>query len=142
MTLRRLALLALLPAAAGASELVYYPTHPAFGGNAINGSTLLGEANAQNTWKDPGAPRPPAPKTPLQQFNEKLQNAVLNRIANSVTQSLYDSDGNLQPGSIETTDFTITISDPGDGTLLITTIDKASGAATSFEILNPASTTP
>lgn len=142
MSARLLALLALLPLAAGAGELVYYPTHPAFGGNAMNGSTLLNEANAQNTYKDPDAPRPPAPKSPLQQFNEKLQNSVLNRIANSVTQSLYDSNGNLQPGTIETADFTITITDPGDGTLLITTLDKASGASTSFEILNPASTTP
>lgn len=138
----RLALLALLPATALATELIYYPTHPAFGGNPMNGSALLNEANAQNTYKDPDAPRPPAPKSSLQQFSDKLQNSVLNRIANSVTQSLYDAEGNLQPGTIETTDFSITISDPGDGTLLITTVDKTTGASTSFEILNPASTTP
>lgn len=136
-----LSLVALLPALAVAGELIYYPTHPAFGGSPLNGSVLLNEANAQNTYKDPDAPRPPARKSALEQFNEKLQNAVLNRIANSLTQGLYDTDGNLQPGTIETTDFTITITDPGDGTLLITTIDKSTGASSTFEVLQP-STTP
>lgn len=138
---RPLALLALLAtAAAPAGELVYQPTHPAFGGSPLNGAVLLNEANAQNTFKDPDAPRPRKPKTPLEQFNEKLQAAVLNRIANAISQDLFDPDGNLQPGTIETTDFTITIVDPGDGTLLITTVDKATGATSTFEILNPNST--
>lgn len=123
--------------AAGASELVYQPTHPAFGGSPLNGAVLLNEANAQNTYKDPAAPRPRKPKTPLEQFNEKLQAAVLNRIANAISQDLFDSNGNLQPGTISTTDFIITIVDPGDGTLLITTVDKATGASSTFEILNP-----
>lgn len=141
--MKRLLLPAALASAVGAhaGELVYQPTHPAFGGSPLNGAVLLNEANAQNTYKDPDAPKPRTPKTPLEQFNEKLQSAVLNRIANAISQDLFDPDGNLQPGTLETADFTITIVDPGDGTLLITTVDKTTGASSTFEILNP-DTTP
>lgn len=133
------ALLAAAPAAA--SELLYYPTHPAFGGNPMNGGVLLNEANAQNTYKDPDAPRPPAPKSALEKFNDQLQNAVTNRIANALTAGIVGADGSLQPGTVETTDFTINIADNGDGTLVITTTDKHTGAVSTFEVLNP-STTP
>lgn len=134
-----LSLLALLAATARAGELVYQPTHPAFGGSPLNASGLLNEANAQNTFKDPASTSSRKQKSPLEQFNEKLQQAVLNRIANAVSAELFDASGNLQPGTIETADFTITIVDPGDGTLQITTTDKKTGASTTFEILNPAS---
>jgi curli production assembly/transport component CsgF len=136
-----LLLAACLAAPAAASELIYAPTHPAFGGSPLNGSVLLNEANAQNTFKDPAStPRQPRQKSELEKFNDKLQAAVLNRIANSLTAELFDADGNLQPGTIETVDFTITIVDPGDGTLLVTTVDKKSGASSTFEILNPTAT--
>lgn len=141
MTSRLLLLSALLAsAAAPAGELVYYPTHPAFGGNAMNGGVLLNEANAQNTYKDPEAPKPPRQKTPLEKFNEQLQSAVMNRLANAMTQGVIGPGGELMPGTVETTDFTITIADNGDGMLVITTVDKNSGASSVFEILNPATT--
>lgn len=130
-------LLCLLSAALVAGELVYTPTHPAFGGSPLNGSWLLNEANAQNTFKDPNAPQPPRKLTELEKFNERLQASVLSRIANAVTQEIVGADGNLQPGTIETDSFSVTIVDPGDGTLVITTVDKNTGGSSTFEILNP-----
>lgn len=123
-----------------AGELVYQPVHPAFGGSPLNGPVLLNEANAQNTYKDPSAPKAPRAQTELEKFNERLQNAVLNRIANSLTQNIVGDDGSLQPGTVETASFTITIVDSGEGTLIITTIDKNTGATSTFEILNSTST--
>jgi curli production assembly/transport component CsgF len=130
--------LAVLGVAATAGELVYYPTHPAFGGSPGNGGVLLNEANAQNTYKDPDSPRGATQKSELEKFNERLQSAVLNRIANALTQDIISDDGALQPGTIETDDFTITITDNGDGLLVISTVDKNTGATSTFEILNPA----
>lgn len=127
-------------ATASAGELVYQPSHPSFGGSPLNGPVLLNEANAQNTFKDPNAPKAPRAQTELEKFNDRLQTAVLNRIANSITQNIIGDDGSLQPGTIETASFTINIVDSGEGTLLITTIDKSSGATSTFEILNPTST--
>ena len=45
-----------------------------------------------------------------------------------------DASGNLQPGTVETSTFLINIVDQGNGTLLITTTDKSTGASTSFQI--------
>lgn len=123
---------------AEAGELVYQPTHPAFGGSPLYGPALLNEANAQNTYKDPSTPKPKQ-QTELEKFNERLQSAVLNRIANSLTQNIVGDDGSLQPGNIETASFNISIVDTGEGTLLITTVDKNTGATSTFEILNSTS---
>ncbi|MGC4094341.1 MAG: curli assembly protein CsgF [Polyangiaceae bacterium] len=123
-----------------AGELVYQPVHPAFGGSPLNGPVLLNEANAQNSYKDPSAPKAPAKQTELEKFNERLQSAVLNRIANSLTQNIVGDDGSLQPGTVETASFIINIADSGEGTLIITTTDKNTGAVSTFEILNATST--
>ena len=46
---------ALIAPALHASELVYRPVNPSFGGNPLNSSHLLGTANAQNDYKDPAS---------------------------------------------------------------------------------------
>jgi len=132
-----IALLTLSPGNAGASELVYVPVNPNFGGNPLNGPTLLNSAQAQNKYEDErstSAASGFAPKTPLQQFNENLQRAILNKIAQTVTGGIVSDTGQLVPGTIETTDFIIVIADLGGGVLQITTTDKATGESTSFQV--------
>ena len=59
----RLLLLALtVSMTASASELIYRPTNPSFGGNPLNSSHLLGTANAQNDYKDPPLAAAAAPR--------------------------------------------------------------------------------
>ncbi len=119
-----------------AGELVYTPVNPAFGGNPLNGSFLLNEAQLQDTYKDPQATSAAARSlgTPLEQFNQSLQRTILNRIASAVTGSVVDANGNLIPGTIQTTDFIIAIVDLGGGVLQITTTDKSTGQSTSFQV--------
>ena len=45
----------LLSTGASATELVYTPVNPSFGGSPLNGAWLLGNAQAQNSKKDPDA---------------------------------------------------------------------------------------
>ena len=52
--------------------------------------------------------------------------------SNSLSSSLFDANGKLQPGIVETSSFLISIVDQGNGTLLVTTLDKSTGASTSF----------
>jgi curli production assembly/transport component CsgF len=120
---------------AAATEIVYTPVNPAFGGSPLNGPHLLNSAQAQNTLTDPNTA---SRGTPLEQFNQRLQSVILSRIASSVSGSIVDASGNLQTGNIETTDFLIQVADavlpdglPG---LRITTTDKATGASTSFTV--------
>lgn len=129
---RRWAGLMLLAAlGASASPIVYVPVNPSFGGNPANGSWLLGSAQAQNRTKDPNDP---SNKSPMEQFNDMLQRALLSRVASVLAASMVNDDGTLKPGTYETTDFTITIVDVGNNTLQITTFDKNTGTSTTFEV--------
>lgn len=117
-----------------ATELVYTPVNPNFGGNPLNGATLLSAAQAQNKAKDPEADLSNGKQTPLQQFNESLQRSVLGRLASAATSNILGPNGQLIPGTVETGDFVITISDTGGGSLRVVTTDKVTGASTSFEV--------
>jgi curli production assembly/transport component CsgF len=121
-----------------ASELIYYPINPNFGGNPLNGSVLLNSAQVTNKHKDPDAvargTSATGQKTALQQFNETLERSILSQLASSATSSIIGSGGKLVPGTVETGNFRITIADIGGGLLLITTTDKITGASTSFQV--------
>lgn len=129
-----IALLGIICAQAGATELVYQPVNPNFGGNALNGSFLLNSAQAQDTHRDPDTVDVAEPQSELERFNDLLQRSVLSRIASSMSGSLFGADGELVPGTVETADFIIDVVDIGDGMLRITTTDRNSGDTTSFEI--------
>lgn len=122
---------------AAASELVYYPINPSFGGSPLNGPVLLNAAQAQNKYTDPAsnaARSALAPKTPLEQFNETLERSILNRLAANASAAISGPGFGLQPGSVETGNFLIDIVDLGGGMLRITTTDKTTGASSSFEV--------
>jgi curli production assembly/transport component CsgF len=133
-------ILAIPAAVAAAGPLVYTPVNPSFGGSPLNGPNLLNSANSQNKLTDPAAASlfRQASQSQLDLFNQRLQSLILDRVATSLTGSLFDANGNLKPGTVDTSTFSITIVDQGGGMLLITTIDKTTGASTSFTI----STTP
>ena len=116
-----------------ASSLVYSPNNPSFGGNALNGSVFLNNAQAQNRHKDPDLADD---ESALDDFNNRLQRALLNRITNTVASQIVDEDGNLVPGSTETADYVIDIVDEGDGSITVTTTEKATGESTIFSIQN------
>jgi curli production assembly/transport component CsgF len=118
-----------------AGGLVYTPINPAFGGNPNNGVFLLNEAAAQNSKTNPNASAAGFQQlTPLQQFNQSLQSAILNRVASAITGGVVDTSGRLIPGTIQTSAFTITILDLGNNMVQITTVDKATGQSTQFQV--------
>lgn len=131
---------ALLSAAAcHATELVYTPVNPSFGGSPLNGAVLLNAAQAQNKTTDPDAPKPTtgSTQTSLQQFNDILERSVLSRLASAATSGIMGANGQLVPGTVSTGNFSIQISDLGGGLLLVTTTDKVTGASTSFQVGQP-----
>lgn len=127
--------LGLAMCSAKASEMVYVPMNPAFGGSPLNGTVLLNTAQATNKHKDPEAKTSSslASKTPLQQFNEMLERSILSQLSYSATSNIM-SNGKLTPGTVETGNYRINIADLGGGMLLITTTDKTTGASTSFQV--------
>lgn len=116
-----------------ATEMVYTPINPSFGGNANNGTVLLSSAQAQNPYKDPSI-KQPAELTPLQQFNDSLQRSVLSRLSAAATSTLIGANGQLLPGSVDTGNYHIVIADLGAGLLQVTTTDKTTGESVSFQV--------
>jgi len=123
---------------ASATEMVYTPINPSFGGNPNNGVVLLNNASATNKHKDPASSLTSnslLQKTPLQTFNDNLERAILGQLASSASQKLLGgTGGGLTPGTVETGNFTIRISDLGGGALQVTTTDKVTGVSTSFQV--------
>lgn len=128
--------LALSPVLTNASELVYVPNNPSFGGNPLNGPVLLNQATAQNKFTEKSSSGSSA-QTALTQFNSMLQSAILSRVSSAVTSSIVGEDGRLTPGTVETTDFTINITNLSGGLLQIVTTDKTTGQTTQFQINQP-----
>lgn len=69
-----------------ASELVYAPTNPSFGGNPFNSSHLLGVAAAQNKYKDPSTVDS---SDPAAQFIRTLQSRLLSALATQITDVIF-----------------------------------------------------
>lgn len=112
---------------AGATDLVYTPINPLFGGNPNNAPGLLANAQAQNGYRAPT-------NSPLQNFNSSLQQAILNRLVTQSMTTLFGKSSTLVPGSYDTSAYTIAITDNGKGMLTIATTDKKTGAVVSFEV--------
>ncbi len=109
-----------LAGSAHAAELVYTPVNPSFGGNALNGTWLLNNAQSQNDYDDPDATNRSAAsrQSALQRFTSTLESRLLSQLLSNV------EDGNT--GSLTTDDFIINmIDDSGQLTIMIT--DRATG---------------
>jgi curli production assembly/transport component CsgF len=120
--------------AAWASGLVYVPINPSFGGNPNNGPVLLGEAQAQNRFTAPKA----APLTPLQRFNNSLQQAILNQLSTAIKNTIFGTtNGNgatITPGTYDAGNYVVSIVQNADGSLTVSTTDKTNGATATFDV--------
>jgi curli production assembly/transport component CsgF len=67
-----------------ASELVYRPVNPNFGGNPFNSDILLGTANAQNKYEEEQDE-----ETTEEQFVRTLQSRLLSGLASQVTDAIF-----------------------------------------------------
>lgn len=120
-----------------ASELVYHPYNPSFGGNPLNGSVLLNSALATRKHKAPDLDSDRyeiEEKSPLDQLNETLERLIVSRMASAASFAILDEQGNFIPGTLETQNFIITVTDTGGNTLTVTTYDKTTGATTTVEV--------
>jgi curli production assembly/transport component CsgF len=108
-----------------ASELVYTPVNPSFGGNPLNGSYLLNNAQAQNKEKDPDA-YGYEPPSDLERLASSLQSRLLGQLLADV--------GNGNTGSIVTDDFSMVVNDDGSGGLDILITDLSTGETTTISV--------
>ncbi|AMX01804.1 curli assembly protein CsgF [Microbulbifer thermotolerans] len=124
-------LLSLTIAPTSATELIYEPVNPNFGGNPLNGSYLLNNAQAQDRHKDPDQldslyEQPSA----LDRFTDSLETRLLNQLLTDV--------GNGNSGELITDDFIVQIVD-NDGVLTVLVTDRSTGDKSEIIVsgLNP-----
>ncbi|WP_226684542.1 curli assembly protein CsgF [Shewanella indica] len=123
MTLRMLIAAGTLLAFSGqATELVYTPINPSFGGNPLNGSFLLSKAQAQNDNQVAGNE-----KDFVTRFKESLERNIINSITRGV------ADGDITDGVYDTGDYRVEVASTGSGVMLTIT-NLLSGEVTVIEM--------
>ncbi|MFI8739845.1 curli assembly protein CsgF [Stutzerimonas sp. R75] len=111
----------LLSSSLSATELVYTPVNPSFGGSPLNGAWLLGSAQAQNDTKDPDAfdRGSLAGTSALDRFTSQLESRLLSDLLGNV------KDG--KTGSITTDDFIVDIRKDEAGNTVVKITDRLTG---------------
>ena len=113
-----------------ATELVYTPINPSFGGNPLNWSGLLNQATLQNKFKEERLIR--EPKTALERFTEQLEYSVFSRMANRIVNAAFGED-TLQPGEYIFGNYNMSVTTDASGiTTVITEI--STGNTTTVQI--------
>ena len=120
-------LLAVLGSQAGATELVYTPINPSFGGNPLNGTWLLNNAQAQNDYDDPDikSRATTTGTSALDRFTSQLQSRLLSQLLDNI------STGNT--GSLSTDSFIVNVIDDS-GALSIQVTDRATGEISEIQV--------
>ncbi|MVV46846.1 curli production assembly protein CsgF [Pseudomonas sp. PB120] len=110
-----------------ATELVYTPINPSFGGNPLNGTWLLNNAQAQNDFDDPDLKNRSsvAGTSALERFSSQLQSRLLGQLLDNI------STGNT--GSLSTDAFIVNVVDDS-GALTIEVTDRATGEVSEIKV--------
>ena len=115
---------------ANATELIYTPVNPSFGGSPFNGAWLLQSATLQNKFQE-GRPLR-VPKSPLERFTEQLEYSVFSRMANRIVNAAFGED-TLQPGEYIFGNYNMSVTTDASGiTTVITEI--STGNTTTVQI--------
>ncbi|MDH2422745.1 MULTISPECIES: curli assembly protein CsgF [Cobetia] len=120
-------LLSAMPLYAG--ELIYQPINPSFGGNPLNGSYLLGKAQAQDTHEDPDAYSFDS-LSDTELFINSLQTDAVNRAISDALES-------TEPGRssvIDNSSLRIELVSTGNGGYSMQVLDRTTGETTIINI--------
>ncbi|ASD68072.1 curli assembly protein CsgF [Pseudoalteromonas piscicida] len=116
-----------------ATELVYKPINPAFGGNPLNANMLLSKAQSQNKHR-----APIIEKTYDEKFQESLERTYLNRLVREITDvafgediqdSIFNQDATFMSG-----DYQIQVITSTPDTITVRITNTASGEETILEV--------
>ncbi|MBB1339215.1 curli assembly protein CsgF [Pseudoalteromonas sp. SR44-2] len=80
-------IITILSFSASATEIIYTPINPSFGGNPLNANMLLSKAQAQNKHK-----APVIEKGYAEQFQDSLERTYLNRMVREITDMAFGED--------------------------------------------------
>ena len=94
-------------ASVSATEIVYQPINPSFGGNPMNGSFLLQKAQSQNAHTAPDEGRS------FHRFRDALERNIINSLTRRI------ADGEIVEGLYDTGEYTVEVIGQPDGSVLV-----------------------
>ncbi|XDU74857.1 curli production assembly/transport protein CsgF [Rouxiella sp. WC2420] len=107
-------------------NMVFQFINPNFGGNPNNGSFLLNEANAQNSYKDPDAyDFNSSTPSALDNFSTAIQSQLLSSLMGNIAQG--------KPGRLVTQDFIVDVQNT-DGQLNLNVTDRSTGKVSTIQV--------
>ncbi|AYN26763.1 MULTISPECIES: curli production assembly/transport protein CsgF [Buttiauxella] len=108
-------------------NMTFQFTNPNFGGNPNNGSFLLNEAQAQNSYKDPSYDDDFGIETPsaLDNFTQAIQSQLLGGLLSNINTG--------KPGRMITNDFIVDIANT-DGQLQLNVTDRKTGKVSTIQV--------
>ena len=119
--------------AATATELVYAPLNPSFGGNPLNGSFLMSVAGAQNKFKEPTKATSLESQDSLSSFKRQLETRILNSIANRIVTDAFGDEG-LTDGEYIVNNLKVNINASDPTVTVMTITDMDNGNTTTIQI--------
>lgn len=123
-------LLTTTPYHSKSEELTYEPQNPTFGGNAINGSGLLGNATSQRQFP------PPERKTDtIKEFKESVQRSIMSEVSRQIANSILGEDAK-DSGRFSVGSTTIDFHRQGENVVIELT-DDSNGGRTTIEVPRP-----
>lgn len=117
-----------------ASELVWIPINPSFGGYAGNASWLMNAAQVQNRHKE--ETRASVQQDPFEDFEYNLKRQYIYALSSKIIDEAFGEEGLLPEGQTEAHysigDFVIDID--GNGQLTVVITDTSTGNMTTVEV--------
>ena len=113
-----------------ASDIVYKPINPNFGGNPLNGNFLLGQAQAQNEFAVDAA------NGTVDRFEDRLENAILSQLARRVLDQAFGEvdDGLGEGGIFVSGDFEVEIITSNPDVIIVQITNLVTGEVTVIEV--------
>ena len=116
----KLLFLAIMTCSVHATELVYTPINPSFGGNPMNGSFLLQKAQIHQPAR--------AEKNFVDRFREALERNIINTLTRRI------ADGDIVDGVYDTGEFLVDVTTGTDGSVIVTITNNLTGEITILTI--------
>lgn len=113
-----------------ATELVYTPINPSFGGSPLNGQWLLNSADAQNKFKEETTTWQ---KSTMQSFEDQLTRRILSVIAGKIVDMAFGEE-ELQSGHYVVGDYVIDVDTTTSDGITVVITDPGTGDTTSIII--------
>lgn len=127
-----LGVLFLMPSVITATELVYTPINPSFGGSPFNAQWLMNSAQSQNKLKEPREEWKMPERDPIEDFKTSLNRQILYNLSRKIVDSAFGEEG-ITEGHYDLEDYTIDISVGLEGIRVILT-DSVTGNQTIIEV--------